>query len=62
MSVRNHSDHDKNLYLYLHRKDDWRDIRRSDGLTYHALVALITQVVFIPLTVTALIGVAKVKK
>ena len=35
-------------------------MRRSDALTYHSLVALIVQVVFLPLTVTAIIGVAKV--
>ena len=44
----------------LYEKDRWRDMRRSDALTYHALIALIVQVVFLPLTITALVGVAKV--
>ena len=45
----------------LYEKERWRDMRRSDGLTYHALIALIVQVVFLPLTITALVGVAKVQ-
>ena len=45
----------------LYEKERWRDMRRSDALTYHALVALIVQVVFLPLTITALVGVAKVQ-
>ena len=45
----------------LYERDRWRDMRRSDALTYHALIALILQVVFLPLTITALVGVAKVE-
>ena len=48
------------LITALYRRDTWREMRRSDALTYHSLVALIVQVVFLPLTVTAIIGVAKV--
>ena len=51
-----HEEVDKSISKPFHQ---WRN-SRSDALTYHALVALIVQVVFLPLTVTALIGVAKV--